>query len=100
MRKDVIALEPKERVGRLLDIIKNTRHHGTKRFFFGLRKFFNRKRCKIAKKLVRRQRLLGYKMAEKKFFGHQPGIARKKPPEDDSVVRAKAKISEMRVLSR
>lgn len=27
MRKDVIALEPKERVGRLLDIIKNTRHH-------------------------------------------------------------------------
>ncbi|KAI6191174.1 hypothetical protein M3Y97_00199300 [Aphelenchoides bicaudatus] len=27
MRKDVIALEPKERVGRLLDIVKNTRHH-------------------------------------------------------------------------
>ncbi|KAI6210761.1 Chloride channel and Cystathionine beta-synthase domain containing protein [Aphelenchoides besseyi] len=27
MRKDVVALEPKERVGRLLEIIKNTKHH-------------------------------------------------------------------------
>lgn len=27
MRKDVVALEPRERVGRLLDILKNTPHH-------------------------------------------------------------------------
>lgn len=27
MRKDVIALEPRERVGRLMDIIKSTKHH-------------------------------------------------------------------------
>lgn len=27
MRKDIIAMEPKERVGRLLGIIKGTRHH-------------------------------------------------------------------------
>ena len=27
MRKDAVALEPRERVGRLLDILKNTPHH-------------------------------------------------------------------------
>lgn len=27
MRKDVIALEPRECVSRLLDILKNTKHH-------------------------------------------------------------------------
>lgn len=28
MRKDVVALEPRERVGRLLHIINDTKHHG------------------------------------------------------------------------